>query len=271
MSEPSYLMESDEEAVRLDVKTDPAAVTRQAAWAGLLPGMRVADLGCGSGKTTALLHAQAQPDGSAVGIDLSAKRIEYARAHHAAAGPEFVIGDIRRPLTEFGPLDFVWIRFVLEYYHRGALDIVANAAAALRPGGILCLIDLDHNALSHHEIPARMERTLAALAAALQQRMNFDPYAGRRLYAHLYDLGFEQIRVAVEGHHVIFGKLGESDAFNWMKKIEVAPARVGYDFAEYPGGYEEFRDEFARYFADPRRFTYSPLIVAAGKKPLAAA
>ena len=46
-AECGYLMESEAEAIRLDVKTDGRAVERQARWAGLKPGMRVADLGCG--------------------------------------------------------------------------------------------------------------------------------------------------------------------------------------------------------------------------------
>ena len=52
MSIDGYFMESEEEAKRLDLKTDPTVVDRHARWAGLHPGMRVADLGCGSGKTT---------------------------------------------------------------------------------------------------------------------------------------------------------------------------------------------------------------------------
>ena len=45
MSQPGYLMEGDEESVRLDVKTDPRVVIKQARWAGLESGMRVAYLG----------------------------------------------------------------------------------------------------------------------------------------------------------------------------------------------------------------------------------
>jgi len=267
MAESGYLMESDEEALRLDVKTDPAAVERQALWAGIAPGMRVADLGCGAGVTTAVLHRLVRPGGAAVGIDLSPQRVAHARERHGAPGLEFRVGDAREPLPEPGAFDFVWVRFLLEYYLRGAFGIVENAAGLLRPGGILCLIDLDHNALSHHDPPPRLGRTLAHAVAALGERANFDADAGRKLYAHLFDLGFAEIRVAVEGHHLIYGPLRGSDAFNWMKKIEVAPRRIGYDFPEYPGGFEEFREEFERFFTDPRRFTYSPLIIAVGRRP----
>ena len=71
-----YMMESDEEAVRLDLKTDPEAVEKQALWAGIHAGMRVADLGCGSGKTTFVLNRLVGPSGSAVGIDISRQRMK---------------------------------------------------------------------------------------------------------------------------------------------------------------------------------------------------
>ncbi len=54
MNHRGYLMESDEETLRLDLKTDAKTVEKQALWAGIKPGMRVADLGFGSGKTTLL-------------------------------------------------------------------------------------------------------------------------------------------------------------------------------------------------------------------------
>ena len=58
MSQRSYIMESEEESIRLDLKTDPKTIKKQAIWAGLKPGMRVADLGCGPGKTTFFLKNQ---------------------------------------------------------------------------------------------------------------------------------------------------------------------------------------------------------------------
>ena len=63
-----YLMEGDEEALRLDIKTVPALVEDQARWAGIKSGMRVADLGCGAGKTTFHLNRLVRPDGRTVGL-----------------------------------------------------------------------------------------------------------------------------------------------------------------------------------------------------------
>ena len=48
MARGGYLMESDHEALRLDVKTDAKAVEKQALWAGIKPGKRVAEQGRGA-------------------------------------------------------------------------------------------------------------------------------------------------------------------------------------------------------------------------------
>jgi len=91
MSGPTYFMESEEESLRLDIKTDPGAVEEQARWAGVVPGMRVVDLGCGAGRTTHILHRLVQPGGEVVGIDHSQPRIDYAVEHYSENGIFYVL------------------------------------------------------------------------------------------------------------------------------------------------------------------------------------
>jgi SAM-dependent methyltransferase len=206
MSERSYLMESEEEAIRLDVKTDGRTVEEHARWAGLRPGMRVADFGCGSGKTTFHLNQVVQPGGRGLGVDMAAQRIDFARAHYEAPGLEFRVKDIREPLDELGLFDFIWVRFVLEYYRAQSFDMVRHFSAALKPGGTLCLVDLDCNCLRFHGFPLRLERAVQCIMARLEERLNFDPYVGIKLYSFLYDLGFENIQVMITPHNLISGK-----------------------------------------------------------------
>jgi ubiquinone/menaquinone biosynthesis C-methylase UbiE len=257
-------MESDEETLRLDLKTDGQVTQNQALWAGIQPGMRVADLGFGSGKTTHYLHKLIQPDGTIVGVDISEERIKHASAHYSEEGIEYLCRNICEPLDDLGMFDFVWVRFVLEYYRSKSVDIVRNISSILKPGGILCLIDLDYNCLSHYGLPARLERSLYGAMTFLQDQWNFDPYAGRRLYSFLYDLAFEQLDVRVEPHHLIFGEPDPLSIFNWRLKVTVAGKKCGYPFDEYEEGFAGFLREFEEAFADPRRFTYTPLICCRG-------
>ena len=111
MSSPTYFMESEDESLRLDIKTDPEAVEEQARWAGGVPGMRVVDLGCGAGKTTHILHRLVQPGGEVVGIDHSQPRIDYAVEHYSERGIVYTLRDARGSLSDLGRFDLVWIRF----------------------------------------------------------------------------------------------------------------------------------------------------------------
>jgi ubiquinone/menaquinone biosynthesis C-methylase UbiE len=261
-------MDNNEETLRLDLKTNTKIVEQQAIWAGIKSGMRVADLGYGSGKTTFYLHKLVQPNGEVVGIDIFKDRINYAKKHYNKKGITYILKDIRGPLDDLGMFDFIWVRFVLEYYRSESFNIVKNISSILKPGGIICLMDLDYNCLNHFGLSQKLQKTFHGIMKALEKNADFDPYVGIKLYSFLYDLGYQDIDVNMAPHHLIFGEANEIDTFNWTKKVEVAAKRSGYPFKEYKGGYEEFFGEFRRFFSDPRRFTYTPLISCKGRKAL---
>ncbi len=251
------------------MKTDPDAVREQAFWCGIKPGLRALDVGCGSGKTTAILHEMVQPGGSIVGVDYSAERIAYAEKHYGGKeGIDFFVGDFTKSLGNLGQFDLIWVRFVLEYYRKESPDIMRNMKELLKPGGFLCLIDLDYNCLSHYELPPSIGELLPKLMAAMEEKYNFDAHAGRKLYSYLYDLGYENIQLHLMAHHLIYGKAKDKDFFNWMKKAEIAAARLDGFFDCYPGGYGAFFADFKKFFLDPRRFTYTPLILCKGMRPM---
>lgn len=263
--EDNYLMEHEEETIRLELKTDKDIVKQQAIWAGLKEGMRIADLGCGPGLTTSILHQLVSPSGEAIGIDFSKQRCQYANEHYKANGLHFLCRDIREELEDLGQFDFIWVRFILEYYLHGSFDIVKNIYKILKPGGILCLIDLDHNCLNHFGIPQRLEKSILAISEELQNKANFDPYAGRKLYSYLYDLNFKNIKIDIKAHHNIYGQLAEKDEYNFLKKIEIAPQKINFKLKNYDN-YQEFINEARMSFRNERRFTYTPIIICKGVK-----
>jgi ubiquinone/menaquinone biosynthesis C-methylase UbiE len=265
--ENAYLMESGEEGHRLDLKTRPDDVVVQACWAGITAGMHVLDVGCGVGKTTSILKEVVGATGTVTGLDFSASRLADARRRYGRQGIRFMQHDMRQPFEPEAQFDAIWMRFLLEYFRDDPLSIVRNVTRRLKPGGILCLIDLDHNCLNHHGHSDRLERTIREVLRCLEVNHNFDPYAGRRLYAHLIDLSCQEIRIEAGAHHLFFGALEGKDAYNWMRKIDVAAQHSGCDFAEYGGDYQAAREDFQNFLTDPRRFTYTPIIMARGIFP----
>jgi hypothetical protein len=113
-----------------------------------------------------------------------------------------------------------------------------------------------------------MEEMLYKAITYMELNFNFDPYAGRKLYAYLYDLGFKNIKAHVMAHHLFYGKLLQPHLFNWMKKLEVNAPRVKNLFKDYAGGLASFQEDFRIYFTQERRFAYTPLILCKGRKPL---
>jgi ubiquinone/menaquinone biosynthesis C-methylase UbiE len=70
------------------------------AEAGIRPGMRVLDLGCGAGDVAFLAADLVGTDGSVVGVDHSAEALARARLRaeqHGLKQVQFVQGDISEP------------------------------------------------------------------------------------------------------------------------------------------------------------------------------
>jgi 2-polyprenyl-3-methyl-5-hydroxy-6-metoxy-1,4-benzoquinol methylase len=213
-------MENQEEAIRLEVKTNRQSVMEEALWCGVTPGMTILDAGCGPGKTSSILSDMVQPGGSIIGIDYSEERIHYARDHYGSTGDlTFYVRDLRDSLTDLGMFDLIWVRFVLEYNRIESFDIVKNLTKCLKPDGMLCLLDLDYNCLSHYEMPPHCEALVKQIMTRMDDECNFETYAGRKLYSYLYDLGYRHISVRMKAHHLIYGAIHDGDVFNWIKKI----------------------------------------------------
>lgn len=263
-----YLMEDPQEAYRLEIKTDPDEIRKQAAWFGIGPGARVLDVGCGSGKAASILCEIVQPGGEVIGVDFSEDRIRYAAdKYRDVQGLSFCTMDITQGMSNLGKFDFVWVRFLLEYFQKEARDIIQNLITSLKEDGNVCLMDLDYNCLSHFPLPEMMGRILERLILTMSEEYNFDPYVGRKLYTYLYELGFRDIQVDLRAHHLIYGDLRSQDQYNWIKKLEMVSRKAKDIFADYPDGFKGFFDDFRRFFNDPKRFTYTPMILCKGKKP----
>lgn len=120
--------------------------------------------------------------------------------------------------------------------------------------------------MNHYSISPRLEHTIAKLMELLQQKANFDPFVGRKLYTYLYDLGFEEIDVDLSAHNLTFGTMKSKDAFNWEIKMKVISQRLPEALSEYEGGLKQFEKDFQTYLDDPRRFSYTPIISCRGRK-----
>lgn len=103
--------------------------------ARLVAGLRVLDAGCGVGYGTARLAA---PAASAVGVDVSAEAIDYARGHYGAPDLSFAVMDLSA--LEFGDGSFDAVTSFETIEHVDDADaVLGELARVLIADGLLVI------------------------------------------------------------------------------------------------------------------------------------
>ena len=110
--------------------------------AGIGPGMRVLDLGCGVGDVSLLLADLVGPTGEVVGIDRDPRNLVVARSRTAGSPHvSFIEGDLADLAFE-GDFDACVGRYILMHLP-DPVAAIRLAARSVRPGGIVAFQDSD--------------------------------------------------------------------------------------------------------------------------------
>jgi SAM-dependent methyltransferase len=174
------------------------------------PGESVLDIGCGGGETALDLARAVAPDGTVMGIDLSAAVLAFAR--RAAAGCErvrFVEADAQLFPFEPASFDAAFSRFGVMFF-ADPIAAFVNIRRSLRPNGRLafvCWRALEENQLDI--LPLR------AASAHLPPQPAHDPDAPGpfafasldRVHGILHRAGFRQIEITAHDEQVGSGDL----------------------------------------------------------------
>jgi len=113
--------------------------------AGIDKGMRVLDVGCGSGDVSLLLLKLVGVEGGVVGIDHDSRAIAIARQRSEAMNNPsltFLECDLLKLPNSFGTFDAIVGRRVL-MYQKDAVATIRTIATYLRPGGIVVFQEHD--------------------------------------------------------------------------------------------------------------------------------
>jgi SAM-dependent methyltransferase len=162
----------------------------------LRPGMRVLDAGCGTGEALAWLLGEVAPDGSVVGVDLSAAHVAAARRGRSPAIQVLQADLLELPLA-VGSFDVIWCVNVINHLHDPRLG-VQRLATLLVPDGRLALGQSSFLPDMYFAWDSRLERlTNEAVRAFYRDRYGLgerDLAGTRSLVGLLRRAGLQRVR-----------------------------------------------------------------------------
>lgn len=189
-----------EELDRLKLQATLALDTEKNVWesAGLTPGMHVLDIACGPGFTACELARVVGETGQVTGVDLNEELIAVAHQAKASEGVEnitFSIGNIYELTLPENSFDFVYARFVFQHLENPELAL-ENIRQVLKPGGTLCVLDIDDNWTSFSPESDAFVQFIRQTGAG-QKRKGGNRLIGSQLYGLLSHAGLQNVSTRI--------------------------------------------------------------------------
>ena len=190
--------------------------------AGIQHGMRVVDLGCGTGMVTQLMAKLVGPTGEVIGVDYSAAQVEQARASLPAGITN--VRFIQASATDTGlpreAFDLVYCRFLLIHLTEPE-SALREMRELLKPDGIIVCEDGDLTSAGS-EPPSKLQE-FSNLFGALGPKWGVDYTLGRRLFHLVVAANFTQPEITL--NQPIFAG-GENKRLLELSVAEAGPSFV---------------------------------------------
>lgn len=229
--------------------------------------MRVLDVGCGSGTITEGIARAVQPDGAAVGLDRDAALIERARAREPKpAGLSYRVGSVL-DLAEHDAYDVVTAARALQWIP-DADAALARMVAAVRPRGIVLVLDYDHADLVWEPRPPDAVRAFYDAFLAWREAGGLDNRMGSSLPERFARAGLTEIRSTAADEVV---ERAESGFASSLRIWGVVMADIGPEVVRNghlsPTGLAEAARDYARFCAESARRQHMVLRAVEGTRP----
>lgn len=170
--------------------------------AGIGPGMRVLDIGCGPGAVSFMIARRVGNRGHVFGVDRSPQMLDLARQKAREAGVpniSFIEGGFDVAFPERGTLDAVVGRRVL-MYQPDAARAVSQLADAIRPGGVIAFHEHDTVAISDSHVSLPLHDLVRSWLREMLRREGANLRMGFELHSALSAAGLAVERVRAEAN-----------------------------------------------------------------------
>ena len=179
--------------------------------AGLSPGRRYVEFGCGLGYVTRWAATQGAV---ATGIDASEEQVAAAQALTREAvvdSVEFRTGSVYEPALEAGSIDVSYSRWLMVHLQR-PVDAMRAIHAALKPGGVMVCEEADVSAV-YAEPRSEAYEEMRDIALAAGRARGVDYAGGRWAHTWALEAGFELVHVDAYHPHYLTGD--HKGFWNW--------------------------------------------------------
>ncbi len=260
-----YLMESAAEGERLSRQARASVSRPRLLDAGLGPGMRVIDVGCGSGAVIPELLELVGDSGQVTGVDLSDARLDEAR-RLVGTDPRVTLARAALPATALPSdgWDFVWSQYVVEYF-ADPVPALAELVRLARPGGRVTVAEVDRAGLDFWPVPELVARGKGAFLAALAQT-GFDIEAGRKVFHHFKRLGLGDVRVHASMLYLEAGRAEAHLVDDWALRFKVLAPVLERAF-ETPAAAARFCEAYLAMLEDEDTLKFGLVLTTSGTKP----
>jgi SAM-dependent methyltransferase len=230
------------------------------AAAGVGPGARVADVGCGPGAMTAVLAELVGPGGAVVGVDAEPDTV--ARATEMVAGlpqASATVGQADGSGLDPGTFDVAMCRHVLAHNGGRERAIVDHLATLVRPGGAVYLVDVDIPSASVRPEPEGFD-FFQAYAAFHAARGN-DLRVGLRLGDLLETAGLAVERYRAAGQVMRLPEGVRPPVWAAREAMLAEGAATQSDVDRWEAAFDRIDA------AETRPWMYMPVFLAVGRRP----
>ena len=189
--------------------------------AGLTPGMRCLDVGCGAGDVSLALARLVGAGGRITGIDQDDIKLQFAREdaeRDRLDNVEFSTSNVEQ-LEDDAEYDLVYARFLLTHL-RDPAGVLRRMARAAKPGGVIVVEDIDHAGVFSHPPSPALEQFVSLYNRVVRSR-GADPEIGPRLPALFREAGLAEPHLS---HIQLVYLDGEAKQIHRITLENIAPA-----------------------------------------------
>lgn len=231
-------------------------------------GMRVLDVGCGTGAVAREVASKVTP-GEVTGIDREEAQVETARQLATEQGLRnihFLRCDASALDYPDASFDAAYCRFVLEHAPNPA-GVLAEMERVVKPGGWVCAYEWEAGCFMTYPESAAIAQVWQSIYH-LQETLGGNPWIGRKLYGLFRELAFGEVRAEGRVWTITAQDKEKLELYveGAQEIIRQTSQRLIAEQLTTPEDVKQAQEDYEQLLASPSTFVFHGFCLAVGRK-----